>query len=161
MKLNYVQGASRPQKFGGRKIEPVPKGVYRLAITDVETKTPKAGGADYLSVSFEVETGQYLGRKVWDNFSVNHANADVREFSRFRFDELAQAAGAFPVSDTDELIGRVVAAKIDVEESDDFPSRNQVKRYVVPKAKSAAPTAPAASPKAAKADASLDDDIPF
>jgi hypothetical protein len=155
MKLNYTQAASRPQKFG-KKREPIPPGTYRLAITDIELRTPRSGGADYLSVTFEVEAGQYFGRRLWDNFSVNNSNAEAREFSRFRFDELAQAAGAFPIGDTDELIGHVVAAKFDIEESEGFDPRNRIKRYLIP-----APKAPAPPPEAAKAATPLDDDIPF
>jgi hypothetical protein len=161
MKLTYNQAASRPQKFPGKKFEPIPAGTYRLAVTDIGTKTPRHGGPDYVSVSFEVEAGEYSGRKLWDNFSLNHANEEARDIARFRFDELAQSCGAFPVDDTDELLGRICVTKVDVDEEGDFPARNRVKRYVIAKAKSAAPEAPAVPPKAAKADASLDDDIPF
>lgn len=159
MKLNYKQGASRPQKFG-KKREPVPIGTYRLAVVDVETRTPKNGGADYLSVTLEVEAGQYSGRRLWDNFFIYHAKDETRGFNQFLFDELAKACGAFPIDDTDELIGCVCAAKVDIEEQEGFDPRNKVKRYLVPKAKSAAPEAPAASPKVAERNA-LDDDIPF
>jgi hypothetical protein len=89
VRLSYDQAAARPQKFPGRKFEAVPSGTYRLLVLDIEPRTPKNGGVDYLSVTFEVEAGEYLGRRLWDSFFLEHANEGARDVSRWRFDEVA------------------------------------------------------------------------
>ena len=159
MKLTYNQAASGPKKFS-KKREPIPPGTYRLFVFDIEPRTPKTGGADYLSVTFEVEAGQYAGRKLWDLFFLDHTNEKARDVSRWRLEELAQSCDVPTLTDTDELVGGVCTAKVDIEEQEGFDPRNKVRRYLVLKAKSAAPTAPAAAPKVVERNA-LDDDIPF
>ena len=48
----------------------IPEGDHSLEVTDVKLKTSDNSGADYLSFTFAVEDGEYKGKKVWHNCSL-------------------------------------------------------------------------------------------
>jgi len=48
----------------------IPEGDHSLEVTDVELKTSDNSGADYLSFTFAVEDGEFKGKKVWHNCSL-------------------------------------------------------------------------------------------
>src|ERR1700758_1167526 len=48
----------------------IAEGDYNLEVTDVELKTSDNSGADYLSFTFAVEDGEFKGKKVWHNCSL-------------------------------------------------------------------------------------------
>jgi Protein of unknown function (DUF669) len=178
MKLNYRQTTDRPQRQRwGRTYEPFPPGVYKLRVLSIEPRAPKNGGADYLSATFEVEEGNHAGRKLWDQFHINHATSEAaRDVSRDRLNDLAKSCGIFPIDDSDQLIDRVCVASVDIEEQDNYDPRNKIKWYRVPKEPHAQPYSPmnkaetpatprtedargSASPRPRPAE--LDDDIGF
>jgi hypothetical protein len=163
MKLDYNQTTNRPRTLFGKKFTPIPAGSYFLFVLDIESRTPKNGGSDYLAVTFEVERGEHLGRRLWDNFFINHENELARNISRDRFDDLARACGVFPITDTDPLLTCVCRAKVDIEEKEGFEPRNRVKSYVTAKGKEAPAKAGAASVKRDDSlpDSVANDEIPF
>jgi hypothetical protein len=180
MKLNYQQGGDRPRKRWGKKYEPFDEGIYKLRVLEFERRAPRNGGAPYLNAAFEVEEGEHAGRRVWDQFNFEHANADVRQIAEERFDDLCKACGIFPISDTDQLVDRVFKARIKIEYSEGYDPKNAVHWYIVPKtkdakvraeheqpyfprnkAKAAATSEAESSSVAKKGDVELDDEIPF
>lgn len=48
----------------------LPEGDYLLEVEDVEQKTSDNSGADYLAITFKVAEGQFKGKKVWHNCSL-------------------------------------------------------------------------------------------
>jgi hypothetical protein len=49
---------------------PLPEGDFLFEVDDVEQKTSENSGADYLSVTFKVAEGEFKGKKVWHNCSL-------------------------------------------------------------------------------------------
>ena len=48
----------------------LPEGDYLLEVDEIEQKTSDNSGADYLSFTFVVAEGEYKGKKVWHNCSL-------------------------------------------------------------------------------------------
>lgn len=48
----------------------LPEGDYLLRVDDVEQKTSENSGADYLAITFVVDEGEFKGKKVWHNCSL-------------------------------------------------------------------------------------------
>jgi len=48
----------------------LPEGDYLLEVDEVEQKTSENSGNDYLAITFKVAEGQYKGKKVWHNCSL-------------------------------------------------------------------------------------------
>lgn len=91
---------------------PVDEGRYLLQLRKVESKEGPNGF--YWSWEFEIRRGpedetEYNGRKIWDMTSLN-------EKALWRLKEVFEAFDAPTDTDTDELIGKVVAASIIQEE---------------------------------------------
>ena len=49
---------------------PLPEGDFLFEVDDVEQKTSENSGADYLSITFKVAEGEFKGKKVWHNCSL-------------------------------------------------------------------------------------------
>jgi len=54
----------------GGDFEPIPNGAYPCTVFDVEQRTGKDSGQPYLSVQFKVQGGEYDGRRLWSNYSL-------------------------------------------------------------------------------------------
>ncbi len=58
---------------------PIPSGVYKLVVTDFEER--EGPSAPYIAFTFEIDEGEYAGRKLWDNISMSPKAAfKVKEF---------------------------------------------------------------------------------
>lgn len=78
--------------------EPVPEGVYEARKTGHELKDSKSSEFQYYSVEYTIDEGEYAGRKLWDNYSMNPK-------SLFAMKKALVACGVDPTSsdETDEL----------------------------------------------------------
>lgn len=85
--------------------EPLPEGVYDVALRDVEVKEGQK--APYWLWTFEVPTdaSEHAGRRLWLNTSLS-------ENALWKLNETFGAFGQTPDTDTDTLLGKRVRAVV-------------------------------------------------
>lgn len=85
--------------------EPIPEGVYEVALRDVEIKEGQK--APYWLWTFEVPASaeEFSGRRLWLNTSLS-------ENALWKLKETFDAFGETPDTDTDEMLGKRVRAVV-------------------------------------------------
>lgn len=136
--------------------DPIPEGEYTLKCLEAEEKTTSAGTGSYIKAKFEVATGEFAGRWVWQNYNINNPSEKAQSIGRQQLVSWATAAGKPDADDTDKLIGRKFNAVVVITPAQGpYAASNEIKSYVMadapaPAAKAAAKPAPA-KPSAGKA----------
>ena len=90
--------------------DPLPEGEYKFIITECERKTSQKG-TDYINAKLEVASGEYVNRSVYVGFNLWHSNEKVKNVSTYEFGSLYKACGLAKISDTEQLVDKVVMAK--------------------------------------------------
>ena len=104
--------------------EPIDPAEYEFEVKKIEEKVGQSSGKPYLSIELECLDDDFKGRRVFDNISLG-------ENTLWRLKQFAEAAGVDIEEefDTDDFIGEVVNAVIDIEESEEYGDKNVVKEY--------------------------------
>jgi hypothetical protein len=153
--LKQVLGAS----FDSSAVEPaadigelLPAGQYTVEITDAEVKPTKAGTGSVLKLEHTIiDPEQFARRKVWKYLNLTNPNPQAEQIGRAELSALCRAAGIAVLADSDELLGKVVRARVTVRKgSGDYGDQNEVKGYESASVKAEAPASKPA-PAAAKA----------
>ena len=120
----------------------MPKGEYRLRATEAEAKDTKKGDGQYLAVTFEVHSGEFKGRKIWQNFNINNPSDKAQAIGREQVAGWARAAGKPNARDSDDLIDRPFNCVLDIEKgTGGYSDKNFIKSFLTGDAKPApAPT---------------------
>jgi len=112
-----------------QSFEPLPPGVYNLKITEASLKDTKSGTGQYLSMRLDVTGPTHQGRCLFDNLNIRNASAKAEEIARQKLGELMRAIGLASVSDTDQLVGRDVAAQVKTEKSEEYGDKSIISHY--------------------------------
>lgn len=143
-KLNFDTSTIESQTF-----DALPAGWYSVMIVGEEQKEAKSGKGEYVKMEMEVTEGQYKGRKLWEQFSLWHANPQTVEIAQRGIATIAQAVGIAKCNDTAELHNKVFDAKVIIEKSDQYGDQNRIRGYRK-HAGTAGPMAPPAQTPAPK-----------
>lgn len=110
---------------------PIPAGEYVFQLTGAELKQTKDGSGQYIKGEFTVVAPSYQGRKVFQNFNIYNRNSEAERIGRSQLKALAIAVGLDTLRDTDELIGRTVAARVSIEKdkSGRYDDQNRLSKY--------------------------------
>lgn len=115
------------------EFEPIKAGWYAVVVAAIEKKPTKKGDGHYLKVVLKVDENAHpsIGaRLIFTNLNLWNKNQDAVEISRRALAALCNAAGIEQLTDTDQLIGKRVAAKVTVKPAKgDYPAGNEVKNY--------------------------------
>lgn len=111
--------------------EPVPAGWYTVVATSSEMKPTKAGNGEYLAIEFDVTSGPYKGRKLWDRLNLNNSNQVAVDIARRALAAICRAVGVLQVTDSSQLHGLPLQAKVAyVEDSfGNYGPKNEIKAY--------------------------------
>lgn len=99
-----------PQKA----FEVIPKGKYLAKMVGSEMKHTKDGTGTYLSAEFEIADGQFVGRKIWTNFTISNRNEKAVEIGQAQFSGLCHACGVMQVQNSEQLHGIPVMASVKI-----------------------------------------------
>ena len=112
--------------------EVMPKGEYTLKATDCELKKTKSGEGAYLSVTFEVvKPSAFNGRKVWQNFNIHNPSDKAQKIGREQVSGWARACGKPNAADSDALLERQFACKLDIEKgTGGYSDKNIIKGFL-------------------------------
>ena len=128
--------------------EPLPDGWYNATITGAEVKATKAGDGKYIAAKYTITGPSHQGRVVFGNLNIKNASTKAEEIGRQQLGEIMRAIGLAKVTDTDQLIGKVIGIKLTIKR-DPKGDGNDVRGY---KAIGSSPAAfPAAAPAGAPA----------
>ena len=135
--------------------EPVPLGTYLVEITKTEKKLNDNGWG--LSVEFTIADGEYKGRKVFEQYNLQHTNPDTVRIAQEQFSALCHVTDTLKPRDIGEFLGKALQIRVKIDPpKNGYDARNRITQYLrIDGSKiggNTVPfTAPAAAPKKAAA----------
>lgn len=110
---------------------PIPKGEYKLQAVEAEEKETAKKNGTYIKVKFEVVSGPHTGRLIWENFNVSNPSEVAQRIGRQQLMAWAAACNKPDADDTDQLIGKVFSASVDIEKgTGGYDDSNRIKGYL-------------------------------
>jgi hypothetical protein len=101
-----------PNEKKSKAPEALPKGFYRVMISESEGKDTKAGTGRYLLVTFDVIEGDFKGRKIWHMFNVQNRSEQAQAIGRGQMKALLEAIGHNAPLQYENDFHRVVQDKV-------------------------------------------------
>lgn len=135
-------------------LSPVPAGTYIGQIEETEIKETRSRTGEMIKYKFRILDGQYKNRVIFGNFNIRNQNPEAERIGQSQFSALCHAAGVLKVSDTAQLHGRPVKAKVKIRKDEQYGDSNDISAFE-PVGDAAVPTtsalssAPSAAPSAA------------
>ena len=77
----------------GSSFDLVPTGNYVAVITDAMVGNLKSGNGQSIRMTWQIQGGEYDGRKVWDQVIVSHTSTEAMKFGRRKLKDIADAVG--------------------------------------------------------------------
>jgi hypothetical protein len=114
---------------GKTSFDPIPPGWYSVTIAAADLKATKTGTGQYIAVRYDVTGPSHQGRVVFGNLNIKNQSPKAEEIGRQQLREILEATGIPKVSDTDQLIGHSLQIKVDIEKSEQYGDKNQVKGF--------------------------------
>jgi hypothetical protein len=146
-----LSGFNADEHEGAPSFEPMPKGWYTAMITESDNKTTKAGDGTYLALTFEIEGGEFKGRKVWANLNLNNPNEKAVAISRRNLGDICRAVGVPQPEESEELHYKPLAIYV-VQKEFNGETKNEIKGFRALGGESAkAPSTSTVAPAAAAA----------
>ena len=109
---------------------PVPPDTYTLICSATDIKKTQAGTGEYLACEFEIVDDAYKGRKLWNSFTLENPNAMARQIGRGQLSGMCRAMNiSGMLQDTNQLHGKLVKAKVVIENDDKGIARNRIKAF--------------------------------
>ncbi len=119
------EGVEAPNTF-----ELIPVGWYAVEIENAEVKKTKTGGGSYLKLVHSIIGEDFNGRKVFHNITLTNENPQAVEIGMRDLEAIRLACGLATISDTTDLIGKQVEARIVIKPpKGDFEADNDVKGW--------------------------------
>lgn len=138
---------------GKTSFDPIPPGWYTVTIASAEVKATKNGTGQYIAIRYDVTGPTHQGRVIFGNLNIRNQSPKAEEIGRQQLGEICRAIGLAKVGDTDQLIGNSLSIKVDIEKSEQYGDKNQVRGFKPIAGGSPPRAAMAAAPAAAPAKA--------
>lgn len=119
----------------------LPPDNYTVEISDAKVKDTKAKNGKYLEVTLTVIEGAFKSRKLWARFNLKNANHQAEEIGARELAGLGIACGLTVISDSAELNGKMVVAKVKIKAKEGQEPENAVVAYRACGEETAAPAA--------------------
>jgi len=117
-----------PQGNSGT-FEPLPPGWYSATIMAAELKATKSGTGQYVAIRYDISGPTHQGRVVFGNLNIRNQSPKAEEIGRQQLGEIMRATGIGRVDDTDQLIGNSLQIKLEIEKSEQYGDKNQIKGF--------------------------------
>lgn len=114
---------------GKTSFDPIPPGWYTATIASAEVKATKNGTGQYIAIRYDVTGPTHQGRVIFGNLNIRNQSPKAEEIGRQQLGELCRAIGLAKVGDTDQLVGHGLSIKVDIEKSEQYGDKNQVKGF--------------------------------
>jgi len=120
--------SSLPQGNTGN-FDPLPPGWYSATMSAAEIKNTKTGTGQYIALRYDITGPTHQGRVVFGNLNIRNQSPKAEEIGRQQLGDICRAIGLARVGDTDQLIGNSLMIKLDIEKSEQYGDKNQVKGF--------------------------------
>ena len=114
---------------GKTSFDPIPPGWYTVTIASAEVKATKNGTGQYIAIRYDVTGPTHQGRVIFGNLNIRNQSPKAEEIGRQQLGELCRAIGLAKVGDTDQLVGHGLSIKVDIEKSEQYGDKNQVRGF--------------------------------
>ena len=104
--------SSAPQ---ARSFEPIPPGEYPMEVISAGMHDTRAGTGCYMKLEMAVIGQVQQGRKVFWNINLKNPNPKAEEIGREHLDQVRQSVGLVSLTDSSQLIGGKLTAKLIVD----------------------------------------------
>lgn len=115
--------------------EPIPNGDYLVQATEVKVARSKSGNR-MLNVQFQVVTGRYENRRIFESYNIEHTNTKVCEIALRQIKSWVLAVGMtgnerLTMELLNQLCGREFIASIKIEEdkTGQYEPKNRIRSY--------------------------------
>lgn len=120
---------------------PIPAGSYPVIITESEIRETKSGTGNYLRVTLEVQAGEYQGRKIFHNITLQNQNQTAVGIGQRHLSQICHAVGVLQVQDSAQLHHKPLIAVVKIRKGNDgYNDSNEVARYEQAQAFAPAPS---------------------
>lgn len=124
----------------GQDFDALSPGWYEAQIVDSELKDNSKGTGSFLSLEFEVVSGDFQNRKFWMNVNYQHTNPKAQEIGQQELRRILEAVGLNRITDSSDLHFKPMMCRLAVENDNNGNPRNVVKRVGPADGKVASPT---------------------
>jgi hypothetical protein len=123
-----LNGFNAEEHDSAPSFEPMPKGWYTAMITESGEKKTRAGDGTYISFTFELEGGEFKGRKVWANLNLDNPNEKAVIIAQKNLADICRAVGVLAPKDTEELHYKPMAIYV-VQKEWNGETKNEIKGF--------------------------------
>ena len=109
--------------------DPLPAGWYTVTLDKVEVKSTKKGDGKRLWMEAGIVDEQFKGRKLFPAINLSNPNQKTVEIGMAELSGLAGACGLARITDSSELIGKVISVKVKIKEDPGYAPSNDVCGY--------------------------------
>lgn len=128
--LSFNQAEIQEAQKGGQ-FELIPPGNYVAEINRSEVKQTKDGRGSYLSLGFKILDGEFSGRLVFQNITLQNANPQASQIGRHQLAQLAGACNMQQIHDTEQLHGIPMQIRVAIrkDKSGQYDDQNEIKKF--------------------------------
>lgn len=127
--LNFNANDVDPSSGSGA----MPAGDYELHVIEANLKPNSKGSGQLLELTFEVLSGEFSKRKVWERLNIVHENPTAQKIGQENLSAICRAIGQMEISETDDLLWKPFYAALKVEtytkQDGSTGEKNAVKKY--------------------------------
>jgi Protein of unknown function (DUF669) len=112
---------------GTRDLECIPPGWYQAQMIENEVRDALNGNGTYLLEVFEILDGEYRGRKIYQNVTLQNQNQQAVEIGQRLLTDIYNAVGiTTPTKDIRVMLFKPVMARVGIKRDKDgiYPDRN-------------------------------------
>ena len=102
----------KPDEVEADEFEPIPAGDYLVQVSESEMVPTKNGNGQMLKLTYEILSGPYEGRKLWDRLNIINTNTDAQRIAWQQLKKLCEALGIDAMNDSEVLHFKPVTATI-------------------------------------------------
>lgn len=147
--------------FNAAEVQPntpmdaIPAGEYKVEITESEMKKTAAGTGEYLQLTLKVVEGNFANRLLWERLNLVNPNPTATSIAQATLSQICHAVNRMNISDSSQLHGIPMLARVIVKDDPQYGAKNEVKSYKsagvaqVPMGNPQPQTAPIGQPAAA------------
>ncbi|QDP62924.1 MAG: hypothetical protein Unbinned5081contig1002_29 [Prokaryotic dsDNA virus sp.] len=96
----------------------VPSGNYVVVLIETQEKQNSKQNGHYIQNDYEIQEGEFVGEKLIDRINHDNPNETARNIAFSTLKKLGKAIGIEPLTDTSQLLGKRIIAKVKNEASD-------------------------------------------
>jgi len=120
---------------GTQDLEPISPGWYLAQMIENSVEYARNGNGTYLFTVFEILDGEYQGRKIYHNVTLQNSSAQAVEIGQRLLTDIYTAVGiSGPTKDIRVMLYKPIKVRVGIKRDPDgiYPDRNNISRVQPP-----------------------------